>query len=208
MDISREAYLQNPCRFSSIPFWKAQNINVPEGMAIVHHEDYDAAEYAGFADEPYFRLAHNLQDMPDRRVLPEYAMCAASFGQFAAHINECYSGACVTEAEIRSYSEHSVYDSDLWIAVRKVHTGEIVATGIAEFDRETGEGILEWIQVSKAHRGCGLGGFVVCELLRRLKGRADFVTVSGRCNNPSKPENLYRKCGFSGNDIWHVLRKY
>ena len=21
------------------------------------------------------------------------------------------------------------------------------------------------------------------------------------------PEELYRKCGFSGNDVWHILRK-
>ena len=36
---------------------------------------------------------------------------------------------------------------------------------------------------------------------------ATFATVSGQCNNPTNPEALYRKCGFTGSDVWHVLRK-
>ena len=66
---------------------------------------------------------------------------------------------------------------------------------------------LEWIQVSQRHRGKGLGRYVVSELLRRLKSKAGFATVSGQCNNATNPEMLYRKCGFSGNDVWHILRK-
>ena len=53
----------------------------------------------------------------------------------------------------------------------------------------------------------GLGKYVVSELLWRMKERATFVTVSGQCNNPTNPEVLYRKCGFTGSDVWHVLRK-
>ncbi len=86
-------------------------------------------------------------------------------------------------------------------------SGDIVATGIAEMDREIGEGVLEWVQVSKAHRGCGLGGYIVMELLWRMKDAARFATVSGRCKNPTNPEGLYRKCGFAGSDVWHILRR-
>ena len=82
-----------------------------------------------------------------------------------------------------------------------------MATGIAELDREIGEGVLEWIQVSKSHRGCGLGSYIVSQLLWRMKDKARFVTVSGQCYNPTNPEGLYRKCGFTGNDVWHILRK-
>lgn len=45
------------------------------------------------------------------------------------------------------------------------------------------------------------------ELLHRMKSEANFATVSGQCNNPSSPEQLYRRCGFQGDDIWHILRK-
>lgn len=36
---------------------------------------------------------------------------------------------------------------------------------------------------------------------------AKFATVSGQSNNPTNPEVLYRKCCFTGSDVWHVLRK-
>ena len=99
------------------------------------------------------------------------------------------------------------YNSELWLAVKEECKGNIVATGIAELDREIGEGVLEWIQVSKDYRRCGLGSYLVCELLWRMRKAAGFVTVSGKCRNPDHSEDLYRKCGFGGDDVWHVLRE-
>ena len=207
MNIIKEDYLNDPCRASSIPYWKAMTINVPDGMKIVHNAEYNAEVYADYLDEPYFRLRHDLCDL-QAQVLPEgCSVCEASLEEYAAHINSCYDSECVTEAELANYTKRSVYDADLWMAVREEHTGEIVATGIAELDNEMGEGILEWIQVSEAHRGRGLGSYIVNGLLHRMKGKVEFATVSGRCNNPAKPELLYRKCGFIGSDIWHILRK-
>ena len=55
-------------------------------------------------------------------------------------------------------------------------------------------------------RGFGLGQAIVRELLLRLKGKADFITVSGQIDNATDPEALYRKCGFTGNDIWCVVQ--
>ena len=57
------------------------------------------------------------------------------------------------------------------------------------------------------HRGRGAGQFIVNELLRRMQGRADFATVSGKVNNATNPEGLYRRCGFTGADVWHILTK-
>lgn len=51
------------------------------------------------------------------------------------------------------------------------------------------------------------GQLIVNELLKRMMGIADFATVSGKVNNPTSPEILYRKCGFVGDDIWHILTK-
>lgn len=126
---------------------------------------------------------------------------------FADHINCCYSGAKMTEAELESYQSHTVYDPSRWITIREDQTGQMIASGIGELDREIGEGVLEWIQVSAEFRGRGFGQCIVNELLHRMCGKADFATVSGQCNNPVNPESLYRKCGFTGQDIWHVLRK-
>ena len=205
--ITKEQYLADPCATASIPYWKAKSITVPEGMLILHHTEFDAEKYTEYADEPYFRLKHDLQGL-SAPVLPDgFSICDATPEDFALHINKCYNGIGVSAEELRRYSERLVYHPALWLAVKDDRTGEIVATGIAELDGEIGEGILEWIQVSMEYRECGLGSFVVSELLWRMKGIAKFSTVSGQRNNTTNPESLYRRCGFKGDDVWHILRK-
>ena len=203
--ITKEEYLKNPCKVSSLPYWKAKTITVPDGIKILHQDEYSAAEYPQYIDEPYFRLRHDLEDISEP-VLPQgYSLCTATICEYAAHISSCYDGIGITEEELRSYTFRPVYDAALWLAIKENKTGSIVATGIAELDREINEGALEWIQVSQGHRGKGLGSYIILELLRRLKSKAEFTTVSGQCNNVTNPEKLYRKCGFTGNDVWHIL---
>ena len=207
MELRREAYLKNPCAESSLPYWKAVDMIVPENMMVRHQRDFCEACLTNYVDEPYFRLYHDLRRLC-AAVLPDgFQRCDAAPAEYAAHINQCYSGMVMTASEIESYFHHRVYAPELWVAVRNDRSGKIVATGIAEFDADIGEGILEWVQVSRTYRGCGLGTYVVTELLHRIVGKAKFVTVSGQVNNPQKPESLYRKCGFQGNDVWHILRK-
>ena len=205
--ITREQYLSNPCRASSIPYWKAKSIVVPDGMAILNGDEYDNTRYPGYTDEPYFRLIHDLQNL-SAPILPEgYSISDATLGEFAEHINSCYENIGISESDLEACTAQPVYHPSLWISVRDDHTGSIAATGIAEIDRDIGEGVLEWIQVSKNARGKGLGRYIVSELLWRMKDAARFVTVSGQCNNPANPEKLYRRCGFTGSDVWHVLKK-
>lgn len=91
--------------------------------------------------------------------------------------------------------------------VKEKASSEYVGCGIADFDTETRELILEWIQVLPQHRGKKIGQLIVTELLYRMKDIADFGTVSGKVDNLTNPEALYRKCGFSGDDVWHILHK-
>lgn len=203
---TKEQYLSNPCRASSIPYWKAIRISVPENMRIVHEEDFQAEMLEQYMDEPYFRLMRDLQAVEPAQVPLGYSLCQGTAEEFAAHIHECY-GNGMTPAEVLSFCEREVYCPELWVAIRENATGRIVATGIGELDREMGEGILEWIQVSEGYRRSGLGSYIVRELLWRMREKAIFATVSGRCKDPSAPEAMYRRCGFSGNDVWHVLRK-
>ncbi len=106
-----------------------------------------------------------------------------------------------------SATQKGPYNGSLWLAVRNDQTGKLVATAIGELDTEIGEGVLEWVQVSQGYRGWGLGHYMVLELLHRMKGIAAFATVSGQCANPCDPEGLYRSCGFTGNDVWHILTR-
>lgn len=207
MNITKQQYLSNPCGESSLPYWKAVNMNVPENMLIKHNRDFDGECFVDYIDEPYFRLYHDLQKLRAATLPEGFQLCEASPAEYAAHINQCYADISITEEEIKSYFQHSVYSAALWIVVQECKSKKIVATGIAELDEQIGEGILEWIQVSPTHRGIGIGTYVVTELLTRIAQKAQFATVSGQINNPSKPESLYRNCGFQGNDIWHVLKK-
>lgn len=205
--ISKKQYLQNPCRIASVPYWKVMSIPIPDHMQIIHEEEFSMDILKEYQDEPYFRLKHDLRNIESILVPDGYSLCEASLSDFAAHMNECYEYFGISESELKSFTTRAVYCSDLWLAVKNNDTGKIAATGIAELDCEIGEGALEWIQVSKDSRKQGLGSFVVLELLWRMRNAAKFVTVSGRCDNPTNPESLYRRCGFGGNDVWHVLRK-
>ena len=107
---------------------------------------------------------------------------------------------------MESYRKTPVFCPDLWVLL-KDKSGNYVGCGIADYDEEAGEMILEWIQVIPSCRGRGYGQYIVNELLSRARGQAKFATVSGKVNNTTRPEKMYRKCGFTGNDVWHILSK-
>ena len=197
-------YLADPCRASSLPYWKAERFPVPQNVIVLRDDEYAAAPPGG-RDERYFKLMHDLKAVPEPRMPNGFALVPCGTRGFARHIQHCYDRERVSEEELESYKLRPVYREDLWIAVADAESGGLAATGIAESDARIGEGILEWIQVSPGYRRRGLGTFVVCELLRRMRGRAQFATVSGRVNGAGGPYALYTSCGFSHPVIWHVI---
>lgn len=111
--LTKEQYLADPCKAASIPYWKAKSITVPDGMKILHQDEYDDSGYQQYIDEPYFRLIHNLNYL-DEPVLPQgYSLCTATLSEYAAHISICYDGIGITKEELRSYTLRSVYDAIL-----------------------------------------------------------------------------------------------
>ncbi|MBQ8162058.1 MAG: GNAT family N-acetyltransferase [Clostridia bacterium] len=197
-------YLKNPCAMSSLPLWKTNSVTMPSHLRILRDDEFRSCPLPGH-DEPYFRLQHDLRSIPDSPLCSAYELTACSVDAFAEHINACYDLEHVSAEELAAYTARPVFDPSLWIAVADRKTHRIVATGIAELDTDIAEGILEWIQVSPSCRRQGLGTFVVCELLRRMLGKAKFVTVSGRMQSESCPYALYRVCGFDHPVIWHVI---
>lgn len=201
-------YLDSPCSSLSIPYWKSKVIQIPQNIKIVHHSDFYDELLNDYYDERYFRLIHYLDDV-DNEVPNEFCVKTAKLSDIpliVETINDCYSDLSVSYEQIFSYTKNKVYDSNLWILVYESKTNQIVGCGIADFDSEAKEGILEWIQVLPQYRGRKIGQLIVNQLLCRMKN-ADFATVSGKVDNVTKPEKLYRKCGFVGNDIWHILHK-
>lgn len=208
MMLSLQKYSEDPCGMTSLPYWKQKGLVVPENMRIVHKRDYSAAAFDDYVDDPYFRLYHSLQNVKQTSAENvEILFGEPDVREFVRLINASYADLQVTVEQMERYRTTPVYASDLWLLLKEKATGVIVGGGIADYDEETGELILEWIQVLPAYRGRGFGQVIVNSLLTKMQGKAKFATVSGKVNNPTKPEMLYRKCGFVGNDIWHILTK-
>lgn len=205
--ITKEVYLKNPCRAASLPYWKAQAVAVPENMRVLHADEFSADLLVQYQDVRYFKLLHDLLAVQPVAMPKGYALRKATPAELAVHICSCYASCNVTETEVLRWQQRKTYAADLLLTVCEAESGQIVASGIAELDREIGEGVLEWIQVSQEHRRRGLGQYIVLELLRRMQEKARFVTVSGQCDDIGHPEKLYRACGFTGDDVWHVLRE-
>ena len=202
-----ECYFDNPCATLSIPYWKNRNLTMPPNMRIVHEKEYRQEDFAEYRDEPYFRLIHYLKEVQEVK-LENYiieTVTADDISILAEVINQSYTDLSVTSEQLSGYTKTVVYDSELWILVKDKMNSCVVGCGMADLDRELKEGILEWIQVLPTYRGKKIGQLIVCELLQRMKGKAEFITVSGKVNNMTNPEALYRKCGFQGEDVWHIL---
>lgn len=206
--ISLQSYLIDPCGTTSIPYWKYKSIAVPPNMKIVHQREMTDDLLLDYNDEPYFRLYHDLKNVRRMTVREaEIIPGGASVSEFVQLINQSYTDLSVTAEQMERYRHTPVYCPDLWILLKEKGTQTILAGGIADHDKEIGEVILEWIQVLPSHRGRGYGQFIVNTLLSKMRDTAKFATVSGRINDPTEPERLYRKCGFVGTDIWHILTR-
>lgn len=202
-------YLNNPCGTLSIPYWKAKNITIPSDMRILHDRDFSSDILSEYNDDKYFRLYHNLKEIP-KILIYDFEITTATkkdIKSIVQIINDSYTDISVNKELINSYTQSPVYNDALWIMVKEKTTGKYVGCGIADYDEEAKELILEWIQVLPHYRGQKIGQMIVTELLLRMKDVADFATVSGKVDNLTNPEALYRKCGFTGNDIWHILHK-
>lgn len=207
--ITLTEYLNNPCGTLSIPYWKTKNITIPPDMKILHDNDFSAEILSDYIDEKYFRLYHNLKEIP-KVITNDLEITTATRKDIKAIvqiINDSYTDISVSKELIKSYTKTPVYNAALWIMVKKKAADKYVGCGIADFDTEAKELILEWIQVLPQYRGKKIGQLIVTELLFRMKDVADFATVSGKVDNTTNPEALYRKCGFAGDDVWHILHK-
>lgn len=208
MDINK--YLKDPCGTYALPFWKEIKLKLPGNMKVIHEKYFEDSDLMGHSDTTYFRLIHHLENIEAVELKSNYEIktveISSEVDDIIYIINNSYDDIKVNKIQVEGWAKESVYDENLWVFILDRLRKKPIALGIADFDHEVKEGSLEWIQVLPDYRGQGVGQVVVNELLIRLREKAAFVTVSGKCDNETKPEKLYRKCGFEGNDIWHVMR--
>ena len=205
-NINKEQYIKNPCGSSSVAYWKNLEYNKPHNIKIIHERDFTNAPAYSKATR-YFRLLHELKNisLPSNDGFFIRSVNIKTETELVASIlSRCYNGEYFPEF-IDSLTKHRAFDNELWVFAIEKSTMLPAALGIADYDSEIREGSLEWIQVLPDKRKMGLGEFVVRELLFRLKSKANFVTVSGEVENSTRPDLLYRKCGFIGDDIWCMI---
>ncbi len=202
MENLKTEYLLNPCGILSIPYWKNKNIIIPNNTIIVQCSRFNN-QYNNY--KRYFRLIHNLKNIKNSSYLLNNINIFEDKKQLIDMINICYlqKGIFINDDDTNKWIKHPTFNPKLWLKIEQ--NEKIVASGIAEYDKECEEGILEWIQVLPEYRNRGYGEAIVNFLLTELKQLgAKFVTVSGDLDNYTNPEKLYRKCGFVGDDIWYI----
>lgn len=202
--MDRDSYLRDPCGTLSIPLWKAGKMALPASIRIVHCRDWHG-EYAQY--QRFFRVKHTLRDLSACESEYRVIDLQAQASELSQMINTSYAHEHirVSEDDLRSMQKHPTYCRELWVYLEA--DGRMAASGIAEYDRDCGEGVLEWIQVLPEYRGRGYGRRIVTILLNKLREMgADFVTVSGNLDNITSPLALYRACGFAGEDVWYICR--
>ena len=204
--ISPQDYLQDPCRASSLSFRRTNTTVIPENVLILRDDEFAEIPYPAI-DEPYFKLIHRMEWIDQIHLPEDFEMIQCDTADYADHIRECYDGIYISADDLLKQETYPGFDPGLRIAICERNREKIIASGIAEYDPLVGEGILDWIQVSPAYRRKHLGKYIVLELLHRLQGKADFVTVSGKTNNPDHPIALYKSCGFADMTIWHIITK-
>lgn len=201
--MTKDEYLKDPCSKLSLPYWKHLSFNKPNNITIYHENEYSNQNNYSHV-ERYFRLIHHLSSPLKHQESAIDIDIKNDANEIIEQINRSYLSEriSVSEDDIENWIKHSTFDQSLWIKL--MFDGHIVASGIAEFDSDTKEGIIEWVQVLPEYQNRGYGKIIVNELLYRLSKMADFVTVSGRLDNDSNPKRLYESCGFEGANIWYI----
>ena len=161
--------------------------------------------------EARFRLIHTGSELPLRASVQGYAVKQVEMDTelplAATILHACYDGPTPGTDELAAWTRRPVFDPRLWLWIMDTREKRPVALGIAEVDRLTEEGSLEWIQVLPAFRGQGLGTMLVQEMVNRLQQHVAFTTVTGQVHNPCDPERLFRRCGFVGHEVWWTLHR-
>jgi len=73
----------------------------------------------------------------------------------------------VTQNDIKKWIKHPVYDHMLWIEINI--DKHMIASGIADLDKETEEGIIEWVQVHPDFQRKGYGKMVSIHIRKQSR---------------------------------------
>lgn len=179
-------------------------------MLIVHEAAFEDSLLENYDDAVYFRLIHRLNPRCANPPATHHSVVEISSNHFPALVNLInasyqHIGIKAMLDQVNEWTQSSVYAPHLWLGI--LSDDQLIGAIIADFHPDAKEGIIEWLQVHPEHHGKGIGTALLKNCLWRMTSCADFATVSGLASNITNPESLYRKCGFTGQDDWHILTR-
>lgn len=167
-------------------------------VALIHQDFLDPDTVAGFKTwKSYYRLSYR-PDQPVKPVLPpglRFAEASVDADAVARFIGDT--------ARVDDWRRHPVLAPGLWVWAMDGDTP--VGLVVGEFDAGMHEVSIEWVQVAPEYQKRGIGRALVCEVLRRLDTRAAFVTAAGEVEDRDNHGAFFRRCGFTGQDVWWLL---
>lgn len=226
--ILTEKYIKDPINTLPIPLWKHNVTAIRQDMMYVLDANYNETLYRDFQDTLYLRLQHNLLDLKLGKLPAHYFLSSYKESDGALIYNlikECYGSNVEYDRVDHLVKDETfndllcvflyndkVFNLENMINLRKNNLGKErnykpIGMVIAQFDQKTKEASIEYLCVSEKFRNKGLGSILLQEILLRISNIADFATVSFEKNNNEHLEKMFRKYGFEGNAIWHMLRK-
>ena len=136
--LTRQEYLQNPCRASALPYWKLCAGNLPEGVEVIHEKE--AGKRIGdvsTAVECYFRLFHHLDTLSiDSHSEIVLQTAWKEVNVFAEIINASYPDLRVSEAQLLQLQAQACFSPEGWVVALDRQSGKPLACGIAALDRQ------------------------------------------------------------------------
>ncbi len=106
--ITKEQYLTDPCGSASVPYWKVKSISVPKDMIILHGDEYRAGAYENYTEQAYFRLYHDLHNLPNPYLMEGFSVCKAEISEISEHINSCYTQIGTSADELQRYTKRAL----------------------------------------------------------------------------------------------------
>ena len=168
-------------------------------LALIHQDFLDPDTVIGFKTwKSYYRLLLRPEEGIARPALP------ANLRFAEASIDADAVSRFLGDTErVDEWRRRPVLAPGLWVWA--MDDDVPVGLAVGEFDSVMSEATIEWVQVLPDYQRRGIGRALVGELLRRLGTRATFVTVAGEVEDRDNPGAFFRRCGFSGQDVWWLL---
>ena len=127
--LTRQEYLQNPCRASALPYWKLCAGNLPEGVEVIHEKE--AGKRIGdvsTAIERYFRLFHHLDTLSiDSHSEIMLQTAWKEVNVFAEIINASYPDLRVSEAQLLQLQAQACFSPEGWVVALDRQSGKPLA---------------------------------------------------------------------------------